>query len=203
MEASPPGWGPPDLPQRATTRERLEDGVVLPLAVDSTFTLTAVRNGAEARTFDIELPALAGTLEASASGGELAVDALSVDLGDLVVSAEDLPSSGLRLTGVSVSLAEPAAATGLWSLDDETGQVELEVAFVLDWAVVGPDGEAIPLAPQHIDGVAATFQVTREDGRLVATLDGALDGEFFDWSGLIELRDLGFQVSARESGSGE
>jgi hypothetical protein len=188
----------------ATTRERLAEPATLTLSTESRVKVHAALTWPERREEDVVLE-VAGTFESYAlPDGSIALDALAVEVGDVIIPAETLPPNGIHLTDVRLILDGPAWAEGAWTFDDERGVVELELDLTLEWSIVTSDGEAHPLAPQHLEGVRTALMIESDaQGRLVARLDAEREGTFFAWSGLMELSDLEVTLRASEAPSSE
>src|SRR5688572_6043670 len=121
--------GPVDPPPAGSTRERLATPRSLAIApYDSEVSVTAIRNG-------------------STPEGDLAMDRFEVALDDVVLSEETIPPHGVTLTGIRLSLAEPALAQATWFSDGDVASAEATVDLWLDWAIQGDDGP-LPLAGQ-------------------------------------------------------
>jgi hypothetical protein len=177
----------PTPDQGATIQDLLARPVPLVVAVADSMAYLDGRN----------LPLLAGELEISAVGGTIEIDALRIDLDDMIVLGEDPHLDGLGLRDVHVTLAEPVAAVVEWSLEGDAGFASLQVDLLLDWTLVTPSGATLELATQRLTAVDVELDVyAAADGRLVAALHGGKQGVVWEWAGLVELRDLSFDLRA-------
>lgn len=140
-----------------------------------------------------------GELTARAlADGRLAVDSLRLVVGDVHLSPQTLPPSGLDLTEITVH-ARPVVVAARWPGGGGAGAVtaSAEIELLLDWSLAKP-GQLLPMATQHI-AVPLVVEISRAaGGKLAAALRGARDGVFFTWSGLLELGDLRLDVVAGE-----
>jgi hypothetical protein len=195
-----PGPSHPEVP--ATTRDRLvtEARSLDVLAEDAAVTVSATRHTSTVETGEIDLAILGGRIELSADDrGDVVIDALQIQVDDVVLSAEELPPHGITLTDISLTLAAPATGETTWQSDGDFGTAEVTMDLDLDWALLGNDGAHLPLGIKHITGVAVTFDVASDaEGRVVLTLHAARAGQFWDWAGIVELSDLSLALTSIE-----
>jgi hypothetical protein len=129
--------------------------------------------------------------------GTLAITGMTLELGDITLSAATVPPDGLNLMGVKLSLKTTTAAAADWSSDDDTANATARTDFLLDWSVEATTGSIEPLATQRITGVPIELALVEgHDGKLSLSLHGARDGVFWQWSGLLELADLKLDLDA-------
>lgn len=144
------------------------------------------------------LPLIRGSVDVAADlVGTLQLVAADIQLGDIVVPATtDVPVE-LHFTNVRISLAKPVNAQTEWSVAGDAGFAHVDADVVLDWSLVAPNGDIVPLAPQRIKGLALDLDVfDSQGGRLTATLYGEIDGPFWNWAGLLEMSDLTVDLRA-------
>jgi hypothetical protein len=122
--------------------------------------------------------------------GDLVIDALEFNLGDVVAGEKVISDDGLHLTDLHVYLkrAAPAAMTE-WADDGDTAYARAVVDLTLGWALfVGP--ETYSLGEQALPAIEIDLGLAKEDGRLGLDLAAGADGVFWQWAGIIELADL-------------
>jgi hypothetical protein len=148
---------------------------------------------------DRALPLIGGTVRVRADlAGTLTLEAVDVHLGDVVVPAED-GRPELRFTDVRVSLPEPVAAQSEWSASGDAGFARVTTDVWLDWKIVAPSGEALPLATQRLEDLTLDLDVFDAlDGHLTAVLYGEKPGVFWRWADILTLRDLVVDLRASQ-----
>lgn len=150
----------------------------------------------DGQTAEVQLAVTDGALTLSRSrDGALLVDDLVVDVGDVEVSPAVVPPSGLRITGISLSLAGPATI----DIDDQTADHvsgTASLAVNLQWSVMLDRG-VVDLAPIHLAALPVDLDIDLSgDGALSAQLRASQDGSFWNWAGVFELRDLSLDIAA-------
>lgn len=185
----------PPAPEATPTLARLAEGQDFELDAEASavsFTARlAVRDGDGVA---VSLDLLGGRFHARAAGRDaIVVDALAIDLADVVVTDERLPPGGVRLTGMTVSLVGPAVAAAEWTADDEQATAAGPADFALDWALVDATGRVLPLPSQRVPGIAMTFGIDADAAHLAASAD------LLEWpaGGLIEVTALHLELSAQ------
>lgn len=136
-----------------------------------------------------------GQLTARAlADGRLAIDELTLVVGDVHLSPQALPPSGLELTAITVHV-RPLVIDARWSVGGAAVSAEAPVELLLDWSLAEP-GQVLPMATQRI-AVPLALEISRgAGGELVATLRADREGVFFTFAGLLELGDLRLSVAA-------
>jgi hypothetical protein len=200
--APPPGpsFAPPQQGNPATIRGYLVTPRVFTVSEGGSAHLTARRLlGPDLEESDT-LPILDGKLTVHVRpDGRLVVDALSLSLGDIQLSEQSVPPHGITLRDVKVGLQNEAPPECLWASDESSAAARGSVRLLLDWSLVGADGEIIPLAQQRIDGVPMELEIVRDaQGKLVAVLSAAREGVFLRWTGYMELADLRLELEATQ-----
>lgn len=121
------------------------------------------------------------------AGGRATLDAISLPLGDVTVSAEALPPNGLTLKNLVVS----APATHATIMHDEADALEVRATLplALDWSVVLDDGSLYPLGTVHTEPLNVDITVSRVAGATTATVQAACLGTCFSLDGVAKLSD--------------
>lgn len=184
-----------------SSSQSLADALRVPVTLD--IAPTAAANTGSAAFIDAEqrttglhkqlsLTVLGGHVDLRAlSDGELYIDELEADVGDIRVSSTVLPPNGLHLTGISATLAQPVDFNASWSADGNSATATVNLDLSMDWAMVRADGSSYPLSPVSIPNVPVRIKVTRgEDGAISVRLSGSRDGVFFDWAKVLDLSNL-------------
>jgi hypothetical protein len=186
----------PDPP--STSRGHLAQPRTFTVKPGGTATLTAKRFLGDDIVETTTLPILGGELVVQAQAdGRLTVHTMSLDFGNIRLSAEIVPPNGLDLMDIKVSLERWVAETR-WSSDLASAEGSAETELQLDWALQAAEG-VLPLAPQRIEKVPLTLDIVpASDGKLTATVAATRAGSFFIWTGIIELTDLTLAVEATE-----
>ena len=111
------------------------------------------------------------------AGGRATLDAFSLPLGDVTISAEALPPNGLTLKNLVVS----APATRATIMHDAADALEVRATLplALDWSVVLDDGSLYPLGTVHTEPLNVDIQVSRAAGATTATVQAACLGTCF------------------------
>ncbi|HEY3356460.1 MAG TPA: hypothetical protein VGQ83_24630 [Polyangia bacterium] len=181
-----------------TTRGRVTE--TLSLRVDlaaSRVGLTAHERAGDGRSQRTELRARDGRLALRADGGDtLVIEALDLALKDLKIEREALPPDGLHLTDLALHLPESAAAAATWSLDDGAATAVVTADLELHWALLGPDDDFVPLAPQRITVELGVALFTDRAGAVTARLTATRAGAFLTPAGVYELGDLALDLVA-------
>jgi hypothetical protein len=180
-DAGGPDWPPP-------VHEALRQQTTMPLMPDS----------CSAHLDGRSLPLQGGDITLMiARDGRVELDGVRVELQDIRVTGEDPRLDGLVLTDVRVTLSQPAVAPVEWTVHGDAGYATLVVDLDLDWTLVTPQGHLATLATQHLQDVTVDLDLfTGPDGRVIAVLHGGKLGVVWSWAGLVELRDLYFDVRA-------
>jgi hypothetical protein len=143
------------------------------------------------------LPLVGGDVTVAAqTDGTLALMSMSLDLGNVTLSAASVPPDGLNLTDVRLSLKSAAAAAADWTADGQSANASGTTDFLLDWSIEAEAGSIEPLATQRITGVPLELAVVEDHGRLSLSVHANRDGVFWQWSGLLELADLKLDLDA-------
>jgi len=162
---------------------------IVTLEVDATSTFDLDITDEAGAAIDFQAPAVIGGQVTIATGAEIVVEAIDVELADFAVEKEK-PGGTLRieLADLRLHLAGPMRldADGLARGD-----------LVLDLSLVDGHGDAHRLAPQTIPDAEWTIQLdTASDGLLAASLASATLGPVWDF-GDLEVNDLAIGVTAR------
>jgi hypothetical protein len=179
------------------TRNRLESTLEVPFQPGSCRAIVTVERQYQGQMAQrMDLPVTGGTVALKAwPDGRLEVEALRVDLDDVVLDGSEFPPSGVHLTGLTLSLRTVGEAT--WTDDGATVAAQGEVDLLLDWATVVDSGAEVPLGTQAVTAVAVAVEVsTTDDGRALVKLHGLRHGRFVEASGLFAISELGLELRA-------
>jgi len=116
------------------------------------------------------------------------IDAVTLPLGDVTISAEALPPRGLVLRNLVVRTGA-AHATVLHAQDDAL-ELRARLPLALDWAVQLDDGSLYQLGTVRTEPLDVDIQVVRgADGQSVATVQAACPGVCWAVDGVAKLSD--------------
>jgi hypothetical protein len=137
------------------------------------------------------------TVEAEDSGS-LVVTQLELDLGQIHLTATQVPPNGLDLMDVKLTLRQAAGAQADWAADGDTASATGMSDLLLDWSLEGTGGVIVPLSTLRITNVPLDITVAEDRaGRLSLSLHAAHDGLFWDWP-LIKLSNLRVDLQAAD-----
>ena len=132
----------------------------------------------------------------AATEDTLVIEELALELEDVVVDAATAPPAGLHATNLSVTLPAALEASAAWSPDDGTLAADVSATLELDWALITPDDDYVPLGPQRL-AVELTVEVRSDPARgMVARVRGGRAGLVLAPDGVVELDDLGLDLVA-------
>jgi len=117
--------------------------------------------------------------------GRAMLDAVSLPLGDVTISAEALPPKGLVLKNLVVSA--PATRAEILHDQEDALEVRATLPLALDWSVVLDDGSLYPLGTVHTEPLNVDIQVSRATGATTATVQAACLGTCFALDGVAKL----------------
>jgi hypothetical protein len=180
--------------------------LALPIAVstgtvaqsDVTFTI----EGGFASATQVALTMHEPIVKLHTAAGRATLDAISLPLGDVNVSAEALPPKGLILKNLVVS----APATHAEIMHDQADALEVRamIPLALDWSVVLDDGSLYPLGTVHTEPLNVDITVSRVGGSTTATVQAACLGTCWAVDGVAKLSngtvylEAGAEVTAAE-----
>ena len=137
------------------------------------------------------------TVEADAEG-QLWLEALRIELGDLIVGDGTTPPHGARLTALTVVLDAPAQVDAHWSLGRASGAAAVDLDF--DWALHIPSGPA-SLASQQLETVPAEVEIWRgEQGELELQLGVVHEDTIWQLAPVLSLEAVYFDVKGQTAG---
>ena len=115
------------------------------------------------------------------------LDAVSLPLGDVTISAAALPPKGLVLRNLVVS----APATHATVLHEQADALELraELPLALDWSMQLEDGSLYKLGTVHTAPINVDINVVRSGGQATATVQAACLGTCWAVDGVASLSD--------------
>jgi hypothetical protein len=117
--------------------------------------------------------------------GRAWLDAVSLPLGDIDISADALPPNGLALKNLVVS----APATHAEILHDQVDALEVRamLPLSLDWSAVLADGSVYKLGTVHTAPLNVDIQVSRVGASTTATVQAACLGTCWSVDGVAKL----------------
>jgi hypothetical protein len=136
---------------------------------------------------DVTLAMAQPTLVLRSTGERATITSLSIPLGDVDVSPETLPPTGLKLRQL-VLHAERASAEVVHAEDDVL-ELSATTPLTLDWSLLLDDGTLYKLGSQHTDPVAVSVDVVRAATGTTATLQATCRGTCWSVAGLAQLSD--------------
>jgi hypothetical protein len=125
------------------------------------------------------------TLWLRSTGTHATIDSLVIPLGDLTVSAEALPPSGLKLRKLSLHLDHALAKIDRASEDELL--LSASAPLTLEWSLELDDGSLYPLAPTPTDPMPIYVIAKRAGDQLQVTLTAACNGVCWSDPGVAEL----------------
>jgi hypothetical protein len=127
------------------------------------------------------------TLWLRSTGTYATIDSLVIPLGDLTVSAQALPPSGLKLRKLSLHLDHTLAKID--RADEDELLLSANAPLTLDWSLELDDGSLYPLAPTPTDPMPIYVVARRESDQLQVTLTAACNGVCWSDPGVAQLSD--------------
>lgn len=128
--------------------------------------------------------------------GDLSIDGFAISFADVVAGAGVISEEGLTFTDIVVRMGDPVVCQdSQWRHDGDYCEATAKLTLSLDWSLV-IDDHIYPLGTQQLGQVAVTLDVYQKAGKLFAELDGAADGVFWQWAGIVEFADVRFQTTA-------
>jgi hypothetical protein len=147
------------------------------------FTISGGFSGATTLT----IPTHDALLELQSTGTRATIETLEVPLGDIKISAQALPPSGLQLRNLSLHLSDVLATT--MHASDDSLSFHAEAPLVLEWSLQLEDGSLYPLAPTPTDPMPIDVTVTRNAGDVALRFVAACKGTCWSDRGLAQLSD--------------
>jgi hypothetical protein len=126
-------------------------------------------------------------LELKSTGTRATIETLNVPLGDIKISAQALPPSGLQLRNLSLHLDDVLATT--MQASDDTLSLHTEAPLVLEWSLQLEDGSLYPLAPTPTDPMPIDVTVKRNAGEMALRFVAACKGTCWSDRGVAQLSD--------------
>jgi hypothetical protein len=173
-----------------------DDSLARPVAVTSgdvtessvTFTI----EGGFAQASEISMNVAKPSLRVHTSGDGVSryaeIDAVTLPLGDVTISAEALPPKGIVLRNLVVKTGA-AHATILHAQDDAL-ELRAKLPLSLEWAIQLDDGSLYQLGTVRTDPINLDVQVVRgADGHSIATVQAACLGTCWSVDGVAKLSD--------------
>ncbi len=154
----------------------------------------AAKGGTVDETMSLDFTVKTLSLLAHSEGDSLRIDDLELQLGDITISPEALPPSGLQLTNVSVGLEKVVDAATVGS---NPGALDAMVALpvVMRADLVLGEGKTYPLGPVAVTPLQTTVGVRRNGAAMNLTLAGTCAGACWDVPGVASFRDGKVEVA--------
>lgn len=138
----------------------------------------------------IENGELSATVDAS---GKVSVASFEVAIAPIEIP-EEVFKKPAQLSDVRVKLTAPAAATAMWSSDDEA-RVTLPMTLDLGWSITVNGGKT-PLGSQHLPPIDVNVTLGGDGDMIDASIALAASGELWSWAGLLEMTGLHLSLAA-------
>ncbi len=113
---------------------------------------------------------------------------LSLPLGDVTVSKDVLPPTGLMLRDLRLSIEQPVDATVVHAQQDAL-ELSLRAPLRLDWSLVLEDGTVYALGPAHTEPVQLDVHLVRHAAGTTATVSAVCPGTCWSLDGIAQLSD--------------
>lgn len=160
-------------------------------------TVGKVEFGARGGTVDelqrLDFTVMAMHLLAHTEDGVLQLDDLALELGDITVSPEVLPPSGLQLSTVEVGLSKVSQSEAV-AATPGTLDTKLEVPVTLRADLVLGEGKTYPLGPVAVRPLDSTLSLRSVGGTFSLVLDAKCPGACWDVPGVVDFRDGAIRV---------
>ncbi len=134
------------------------------------------------------------TVKLHTSGDHAVVDALSLPLGDVTISAAALPPKGLVLRKLVVSA--PATKAEIMHAQNDALELRVTEPLSLDWSLQLDDGTLYPLGTVHTAPINLDINVVRAGGVTTATVQAACLGTCWAVDGVAKLSDGSVYLAA-------
>jgi hypothetical protein len=162
---------------------------------------SAAIRGVDASGHDVEVGPLVvtgGSVTVQRIDDRIAVQDLVVHLGDIVADDGALSGHAVVLTDVTVSLTGTMVLDDPWSVTGESARGGKPGQLRLDWAKIGEDGRAVPLAAYNFSRAPLAVELVAEaDGSVSARVSTELTGQVMgNWG--VELRDFAMHLDASD-----
>lgn len=174
-----------------TAHERLSRGVVLGLDREqSAISIAVTRSNV---VYDARPRALDGELALRVRGGAISLNAIEVELGDVMLPAEEFPPHGVHLTDI-VGVLHVAPIKTTWS-DDANAVFETHANIRVEWKLVREDG-TLEIRPLEIEDVplGGDLQIS-EEGIVRVEMRLMAPGVLFEVANVIEMSDLSMTLA--------
>jgi hypothetical protein len=181
----------------SSVRERLEDRTRLLISRDaSTGSITAEKKtGTEWESGTIPLPFENGEIEVSSDARDsLTIETVQINFDDIALPDSLFGGREATLTGVRIELEDSVRASATWASDDDVALVA-ELPLQLHWAItIG--GSSTELGSPRFPKVPVGIRLVGDGAHLDASLSAFVEGELWNWAGLIKLSALELGVEA-------
>ena len=175
---------------------RLGDRAVLTLEDSSHIAITATgADGQRLPTMEADIiqgrTALRSTRE-----GVIVVEALEIDLSDVVVPPGVLAESAYHVTDLRLRLGLQLGVEPEWSPDHRHAIGRGHADLLLDWSLVA-DGETYPMATRKLENTPFELEVDLDEGNNVtARISTSVAGELSNFLDRIMLSDFSMELDA-------
>ena len=122
------------------------------------------------------------------------LDAVTLPLGDVTISAEALPPKGLVLRNLVVKA--PATRAEILHAQNDALELRVNVPLSLDWSMQLDDGSLYPLGTVHTEPLNLDIDVVRANGQTTATVQAACVGTCWSVDGVATLSNGSMYLEA-------
>ncbi len=119
------------------------------------------------------------------TGDRAYLDAVTLPLGDVTISAQALPPKGLILRNLVVKA--PATRAEIMHAQNDALELRAQVPLSLDWSMQLEDGTLYPLGTVHTAPLNLDIDVVRAGGQTTATVQAACLGTCWAVDGVATL----------------
>lgn len=186
-----------DVLAPTSVRERLEDRTRLLISRDaSTGSITAQRkSGGEWETGTVDLPFETGEMEVSSDASDaITIESLQINFDDIALPPSLFAGREASLTNVRLELEDDVRASATWANDDDVATI-VELPLVLHWSIaIG--GAPTELGSPRLPNVPIGLRLVGDADHVDATLSAYVEGELWDWAGILKLSALELDIEA-------
>ena len=174
------------------------DSLARPVAVEtgavSHSNVTFMIEGGFATASQVAITVQAPLVKLHTTGDRAYLDAVTLPLGDVTISAQALPPKGLVLRNLIVKAPETHAE--IMRAQNDALEVRANVPLSLDWSVQLDDGSLYPLGTVRTTPLDLDIDVERSGGLTTATVQAACLGTCWSVDGVATLSNGSLAVDA-------
>ncbi len=161
-----------------------------PLQSSVTFTMEGGFAGPRQVSMTVSQP----LIKLHTRGDRAELDAISLPLGDVAISADVLPPKGITLRNLVVKA--PATHAEVMHAQNDALELRASLPLSLDWSLQLDDGSLYPLGDVHTAPVNVDVTVVRFNGQVTATLQAACLGTCWSIDGVAKLSNGALYVES-------